>query len=573
MAYQVGQQLEMKVLGIRRDSAGYNYIALYDENYSKECKVYNILKCQHDSLPKTLYVQVKSIDAFGNVKFQQDEGRLYREHYREGKLNAFTITGTGEDWKSHKPYYIIEDSFASHRYYFYGEQKYQIGDDCILEIEGFTDKGFLKLKEGKTATSIVCESFAEDVGDDGTSNVATWHNFPILDVPDENEILELKSSIVFPPDSKGNADIDKQMYNILKEITAFMNTKGGELYIGVHDKTKRILGIKGDYCHLNDGEDDFAGSYNQNNDGYQLKIRNSIDKHCPSLANSLVTIEFPTIEGCQICKISVKPARRPIFLSGTQIYIRQGNRLKLLKSDEITFYITERMTISIKEVLDTEEINISSATIDINNVKQAMREILNERHVKIAKELPKPKDVGETDYWIVWFQDGSWIRQREKSNEQNVYLQIPVLKNASNPILVFCYASCKVNVMQLSIFKKGVNLNTSQNKGWRRDGEKPIAIFLAAPSDYLVGYVLDVNGIEYVKALALTDFTQTASATNQGSSFAPNGNKLVSCKIVGAEHKSHISHLIGTKSKKSIDIGIPLSSIGFSEEIDYIENL
>jgi hypothetical protein len=54
MNYEVGKQYEMTVVDIRKDSAGYNYIALHDDDPSKEYRVYNILKCQYDSLPDTL---------------------------------------------------------------------------------------------------------------------------------------------------------------------------------------------------------------------------------------------------------------------------------------------------------------------------------------------------------------------------------------------------------------------------------------------------------------------------------------------------------------------------------------
>ena len=82
---------------------------------------------------------------------------------------------------------------------------------------------------------------------------------------DENQTLELKTSIAFPP-GEGKANIGKQLYNILKELTAFMNTKGGTLYIGVHDKSKKVVGIDGDYKFLNDDEeDDFNGTYKEDN--------------------------------------------------------------------------------------------------------------------------------------------------------------------------------------------------------------------------------------------------------------------------------------------------------------------
>ena len=39
MNYEVGKQYEMKVVDIRKDSAGHNYIALHDDDPSKEYRV------------------------------------------------------------------------------------------------------------------------------------------------------------------------------------------------------------------------------------------------------------------------------------------------------------------------------------------------------------------------------------------------------------------------------------------------------------------------------------------------------------------------------------------------------
>lgn len=405
MNYEIGKQYEMKVIGIQNDSAGHNYIAIHDD-LSKEYRVYNILKCQYESLPETLYVVVKSIDSFGKIRFRQDVGRLNKEHYKKGKMYGFEVTDVKEDHNTKDPYYIIEDDFTAHRYYFKDKQKYEIGNTCILEVIGFTDKGDLKFQEVKQTDTIQVEQVIE-TGNDNTAQRLEdlWDRFPILDVDDESQTLELKTSIVFPP-NKEEPDIDKQLYNILKEITAFMNTDGGTLYIGIHDKTKKVIGIEGEYKFLNSGEDDYNGSYSENRDGYQLKIRNTMDRLCPSLANSLTTISFETVGNSEYCIINVKPAKRPIFLSGTQLYVRQGNRVKLLKGEDITTFIYERMTISIKNVLDTDDFQMGGNALDIDLFKNIMRSLINERKV-IPTDLPKPKDLGEIDYWIIWYQDSS----------------------------------------------------------------------------------------------------------------------------------------------------------------------
>lgn len=571
MNYELGKQYEMKVVDIRVDSSGSNYIAVHDDDPSKEYRVYNILKCQLESLPDTLYVTVKSIDMFGKIRFQQDIARLNKEHYQKGKLYAFEVTDVKEDRNTNAPYYVIEDDFTSHYYYYKGEQKYNTGDSCILEVEGFTDKGRLKLKEVKHVDTSQVEMALELPKDDTENKLANlWTKLPVLDVGDESQTMELKTSIVFPP-GEGEANIGKQLYTILKELTAFMNTDGGTLYIGIHDKTKKVIGIEGDYKYLNDDEkDEYNGSYKEDKDGYELKIRNTMDRLCPSLANSLTTISFESLKGNEYCVIDVKPARRPIFLSGTQLYVRQGNRVKLLKGDEITFFVTERMTISIKDVIDTE--GAGTGTFDMDAMKQVMRSLINERRA-IPKDLPKPKDLGEIDYWFVWYNDGTWKKVRDKSEENGVYLQVPVYKNLNASLLAFCYET-RVNTVKLNDFRRGANMNKLQTKnGWARTGEKPKSIFLMEPTDFIVGYSLDSNNIEYVKLHAISDYPPTANAGAQGGVFVPDNTRVETYAVLGAEHKKRVEHLIVKKADRSKIVGTPLSSPAHKDEIEYLEKV
>ena len=572
MNYEVGKQYEMNVVDIRVDSAGYNYIALQDDAPNKEYRVYNILKCQYESLPDTLYVKVKSIDVFGRIKFVQDIARLNKEHYHEGKLYAFDVKDIKEDYNTNATYYEIEDDFTSHRLYFDGEQKYQIGDSCILEVTGINDKGNLKLKEAKHSKDEHVEKPVEEVKDNTQDKLAKlWASLPVLDIADEGQTLELKTSIAFPP-GEGKPNIGKQLYNILKELTAFMNTDGGTLYIGIHDKTKKVIGIEGDYKFLNDDEEDeYNGSYKEDKDGYELKIRNTMDRLCPSLANSLTSISYESLEGRVYCKLEVKPARRPIFLSGTQLYIRQGNRLKLLKSDEITLFITERMDIAIKSLIDTEGL-VSKESLDSDTLKSLLRELINERRA-IPRDLPKPKDLGEIDYWFVWYQDGTWKKVRNKSEENEVYIQVPVYKNRNASLLAFCYET-KVNTVKLNDFKKGANMNKLQTKNWwSKTGEKPMNIFLMEATDYLVGYSLDSNNIEYVKLHAVSDYPPRANAGAQGGPFVPENARVETYTVLGAEHKRRIEHLVVPKAKRSVEVGTPLSSPTLKVEIEYLEKV
>lgn len=570
MNYEVGKQYEMKVVDIRVDSAGYNYIALRDDE--SEYRVYNILKCQYENLPDTLYVVLKDIDPFGKLKFRQDEGRLNQEHYIVGKYYAFEVTDVKEDFNSKAPYYVIEDDFTSHRFYFKGERKYHIGDDCILEVEGVTDKGFLKLKEVVRPESVEVEPAVTKPEDISTqekhSNI--WTDLPVLDV-EEGQNVELKTSIVFTPGT-GIADIDKQLSAIVRELAAFMNADGGTLYIGVHDKTKKVIGIAEDYEHLNEGNDDFNGSYNKNPDGYQLKIRNAMDQMLPALANSLTNILFDTLGDKIFCKIEVRPSPRPIFMKGTLLYVRQGNRVKQLKGEDITIFIYRRMTISLREVLDPDDLPVSNNGLDLDTIVKAIKDIINERSY-IPKDLPKPKDLDEVDYWIIWYTDGTWKHSKNKSAENDVYMQIPVSNNMSDPILAFCYATGRVSTIKLLDFKRGTRRNVRNRNGWSRTGDRPEDIFLMHATDYIVGYSVDTNGIESVKLHSISDFIPTDTPTNKGALFIPTTSQIIKFATIGSEHKKHLAHLIVPKTRRSNDVGTPLSSRRFSDELEYLQKL
>lgn len=567
MQYQLNQQIELPVRDLRVDTnTGAEYAVVYDDE--REYRIYNLLKCQAESLPEKMYLKVCSVSALG-CKLRQDEGRLFKEHYQERKLYAFEVKDVKENHNSDTPYYIIEDDFASHHYYFHDEQKYQIGNDCILEVKGVTDKGFLKLAEPKRLKDQKIEK-SIDVNNDNTETRLSqlWNSLPVLDV-EENETLELKTSIAFPPDTKGEANIDKQLYNILKEITAFMNTDGGVLLIGIHDKTKKVIGIEGDFEHLNDDEDEYAGTYKKDKDGYELKIRNTMDRLCPSVASSLTKIEFPEVEGHVYCKVTVSPARRPIFLSGTQLWVRQGNRLKKLVGDEITFFITERMELSIKKIIDVEGLNVSAGSMNTEQLREVLHKIINER--RSSPIAPKAPSLKEIDYWIVWNDDMTWVRQREKADSD--VLQVPVYKGMSDPVVAFCYENNRINTVKLSVFRKGANLRVVQKNGWCETNGKPKYVFVAEPSSLIVIQSIDYNSIEYVKLHALTDFTPTASAKNGGAPILPDGSKVTIYSIIGAEHRGNLPHLIGTKSGRSKEKGEPINSPTFAREIEYLRNL
>jgi len=571
--YKVGEAYKFIPQEMGRDSRDNEYLVLLDEQGEREYRIYpQMVKFQEDDLPPKVMATVRSIDVFGRIVLRIDEGAMIREHYQEGKAYAFHITDSRDDPNTDAHYYVVEDDFARHRLYRDESEKYQKGGDCILRVKKFNDKGFLVFEEPDEKKDV--KEVAEQPIATATEQQVPqqWQNAPVLEIGDEGTQLEFKTSIVFNP--KTNApDIDSQLDTIVRELCAFMNTEGGELYIGVHDKTKRVVGFRDDYEHLNDGEDRFAGQYAQSHDGYQNKIRNVVNWKCTSVANSLIEFEFKEIEGAEYCKISVKKARRPVWFNETQLWIRQGCRLKQLKDDEISFFITDTMTVTIQNQLEIEGNNVPMSSLTREDLEAVIRKITNERK-QVDIPLPPPPALDEVLEWVNWRADGCWKRTREKVDDPQYCIHVPVPKSYTNPVILFCYESGRVNSMKYADFRRGTNMNHLEiKKTWRLDAGQPKNILIAEPSSLLVGYSVNYNSIQYVKFHEVTDFNTTASSTNAGAPFIPDGFRMIGFKVISGAYRDKLAHLKRTKNQRSSDPGEPIDSPTFENEIKLLNSL
>ena len=75
-------------------------------------------------------------------------------------------------------------------------------------------------------------------------------------IGEEMQRQEFKTSLVFPPNSGGNEDLEQQSQNILREILAMMNAKGGVLYIGVNDDGN-VVGLYDDLHYFADSKTNY----------------------------------------------------------------------------------------------------------------------------------------------------------------------------------------------------------------------------------------------------------------------------------------------------------------------------
>lgn len=88
MEYNFGESYEFDVIDLRVDqNTGASYVAVCNDNCDekREYRIYNILKCQLESLPSKIFVTLKSKDVFDRVMFKQDIKRVFADHYQYGE--------------------------------------------------------------------------------------------------------------------------------------------------------------------------------------------------------------------------------------------------------------------------------------------------------------------------------------------------------------------------------------------------------------------------------------------------------------------------------------------------------
>ena len=154
---------------------------------------------------------------------------------------------------------------------------------------------------------------------------------------DEHEQLEFKSSFRF--DLRGqqaNKDLEKA---VMKTVAGFLNSKGGNLVIGIGDQAeaggRAPIGLKHDYQTLK----------RPDSDGFESHFTQVFNAMIGPEYRHLVRLRFPEVGEHEICVVSVAPSTRPIYmkLDGNEhFYIRTGNVTTPLKMSETEAYARSR---------------------------------------------------------------------------------------------------------------------------------------------------------------------------------------------------------------------------------------
>ena len=125
----------------------------------------------------------------------------------------------------------------------------------------------------------------------------------------------------------------KLEYVITKTLSAFLNSSGGELFVGIDDD-QNVLGL----------EDDISTLRKNGLDGFELQLIEVIKKYIGKELSTHIKIRFPEVDNKKIYQISVSKSSKPVFISSEgkeEFFVRAGCSSQPLSREEQSDYEKE----------------------------------------------------------------------------------------------------------------------------------------------------------------------------------------------------------------------------------------
>ena len=498
--YEVGKTYELRFAStIVKD--GTQYIVATDGPNDFTIKPYDY-QTEYSLIPSILSCYVRKIGFTGMPYFEQSKEAVLKDRYYQfGGTHTFTIDEIHLDTNSNKQFYVLSDEFGiTHRYYPKdGEEVKKSGDQVSLVVKGIVPaqngknnaRLDLDVKAPATAGAQLVYSTAKPVYPKKSGK-----NFG-----SEDAKKEFKSSIVYPAGDT-LPDIDKQLGIICRTIAGFMNAGGGTLYIGVSD-SGYICGIDGDYSHLNDGDEDFT--YKENDDQYMLKITNRICSVLGRTAGTLIDMEIKEEDGMKYCVVDIKKASRPIWYEGNKLFVRMITTNRMLKNDEITQFVLDRVSKNsfVKQKQEEAPVAESAPATQAQSAAAPAAPAPAVQPAPAAVVVKKAKKVWRH---ITFYDNGDWSFQKNELQGPDVVINAEIPEDAKQKglILILAYENGHVEATQLKEVLYGKNGLLPEGKrrgqGLCLANGKVVSVFCVKKKDMLL-LTSEVAGEKYVKAL------------------------------------------------------------------------
>ena len=205
----------------------------------------------------------------------------------------------------------------------------------------------------------------------------------------EGLTFEFKKSLIYSAVT-GQPDSD-QPFEIAKQIAAFMNASGGDLYMGVDDNGF-VTGIENDFEVLSaapilmNAKTDESWTYTPNIDGYKRKLTNAVlfylGEAAPLLIDAMQDIVDET-SGLTYLKVHVNPSDDVIYLGREeQVVYRSEASVTYLHGRQREQYVKQRFFLR-------GEKSAKEAVEEFKKRNAELEKELKEKNAELEKSLDK----------------------------------------------------------------------------------------------------------------------------------------------------------------------------------------
>lgn len=524
---------------------------------------------------QVLKCYVKEITDTGAVILEQSKDVLlivlYPEAYKgESKICTFVVDSlkTINDTL----YYVVSDAYGITHMFKPSAlcPALQPGDEVQLNVTGY------KQKENNRSCIYLSEVTTEEKHSVApAAPTTTDEETPVGEFGEETDNREFKSTIIYPSGAIG-PDIDTQMLVILKTIAGFMNANGGILYIGVNDNGDAV-GIENEYKLLNTSTKD-PHHYQENKDGYENKLRSSMNAFLGPVAQDYVIITFSEHNGHTVCEVNVQPSRSVIWYNERDAFKRMGNRTTHLRSEAIIKLVLDKMNLLRPVALQITPTAVKSQEELLPEVPTGDAEPETEPQT-IKVEVPSKlvmkgeKKKGYGSFYMNMFTNGDWSWSKNIPTDSDLEFCIPINSPVSKNDLIMVYADGCVNRVDAYHLHLDKKENKRYMNGRRNDGVKLLKAFRATEDDMLACDSMQ-NGHRFVKV-------HPVAHVSRHDNMSRNGNRLINISgilgvtmtdicFVAAEHENRVSALFKTVNQKSSSLGFQMDLTKNESKLDQV---
>jgi hypothetical protein len=577
MTYEKGKYYDFSVGKIKESTGGQKYIQLSDvQRDTYRVRPFDFQE-EWETLPKKMKCYVDDVNDKGLPYLTQCREDVLKDRYREfGKKYTFTISEVKTDENNGSHYYSLSDAYGiKHRYYLSSdEEKKEPGDQIELIVKD------IKSNRDKNSAFLVFTSKQQTQDNEISKKDDTHETIDILKESrfgQEGPTIEFKSSLIYPA-GQVEPDIDKQMFTILRVIASFSNSVGGTLYIGVDDQGD-VCGINDDIPLLNSSKNADKFKYQLNADGYENKIRTAVKEHMSREVNVNLNIKFCKDEDNPkliYCAIEVPPSPEPIFIDNEHLYQRAGNMIQILKGTDLVNFINRRKANPL-----TPHVSFGPQSVG-KEISKKEKDATPEPVYVAPLQNAKPVDEKIWRYFTL-YNNGQWSYQKDKSTENDVKCEAPIMSSQQNELLVMSYDNGRVNVVNLKNVLRPVRSDGKRKlkkekrryaNGFNQDC-KLTNLFIAKKEDLILCVSLLNNNDEFTKLHIIGDIGINNSLDGKGNILinTKTGARPVSFSKINAIYKTHLSSLILKKSQTSGYLGFSRKNINFDGSFKVLDQI